>query len=101
MLKLVFLCTYFFTFFPVSAFAEATLELYGNFHAMGVIVKLSTSDDPDENAAASLEYRIDGSSYQTGFPLSRISNTRFAGSLFQLNPGVSYDVRVVLIPAVP
>ena len=32
--------------------AAATLELYGTFHAMGVIVTLAATDDPDEDATA-------------------------------------------------
>ncbi|MEJ5309845.1 MAG: right-handed parallel beta-helix repeat-containing protein [Anaerolineae bacterium] len=75
--------------------AAATLELYGTFHAMGVIVTLGAADDPDGDATAQVAYRVSGSSaYQTGFPLSRITNTRFVGSLFWLTPGTTYDVRV-------
>ncbi len=75
--------------------AAATLELYGTFHAMGVIITLDPTDDPDGDATANVEYRLSGSgSYQPGFPLSRISSTRFVGSLFWLEPGTTYDVRV-------
>ncbi len=86
-------------FFPTAAPvkaapATASLELYGTFHAMGVIVTLDAGDDPDGNAAASVEYRSGGEAYRAGFPLSRVSNTRFVGSLFWLEPGVTYDVRV-------
>ena len=77
------------------AYAAATLELYGTFHAMGVIVTLDPADDPDGDATASVEYRVSGSgSYRPGFPLSRIRGTRFVGSLFWLSPGTAYDVRV-------
>ncbi len=61
---------------------------------MGVIVTLDSGDDPDEDAVANVEYRSSGGAYQTGFPLSRVSNTRFTGSLFWLEPGVTYEVRV-------
>jgi hypothetical protein len=75
--------------------AAATLELYGTFHAMGVIVTIDTSDDPDGDATASVAYRVSGGgAYRQGFPLSRIENTRFVGSLFWLEPGTAYDVRV-------
>jgi hypothetical protein len=78
---------------PVGA--AASLELYGTFHAMGVIVTIGAADDPDEDATASVEYRVSGSgAYRQGFPLSRIENTRFVGSLFWLTPGTAYDVRV-------
>ncbi|MFL7791196.1 MAG: hypothetical protein AB8I69_03575, partial [Anaerolineae bacterium] len=81
--------------FPFPARAAATLELYGTFHAMGVIVTVGTSDDPDRDATASVAYRISGSgAYRQGFPLSRVENTRFVGSLFWLEPGTAYDVRV-------
>ncbi len=75
--------------------AAATLELYGTFHAMGVIVTLDAGDDPDLDATTTVEYRVDGSgAYRRSFPLSRVSDTRFAGSLFWLEPGTDYDLRV-------
>jgi hypothetical protein len=62
---------------------------------MGVNVTLEPSDDPDSDAMANVEYRVSGSGpYQPGFPLSRVSSTRFVGSLFWLTPDTSYDVRV-------
>jgi hypothetical protein len=77
------------------AHAAALLELYGTFHAMGIIVTLDGSDDPDGDAVASVEYRVGGSGpYRQGFPLSRVAGTRFVGSLFWLEPDKSYDVRV-------
>jgi parallel beta-helix repeat protein len=62
---------------------------------MGVIVSISAGDDPDNDTLASLAYRQSGSGpYHQGFPLSRVTDTRFVGSLFWLDPGMSYDVRV-------
>ena len=61
---------------------------------MGVIVTLAAADDPDEDATATVEYRTGGEAYHAGFPLSRVSSTRFVGSLFWLKPGTTYDVRV-------
>jgi parallel beta-helix repeat protein len=78
----------------VPVHAAATLELYRTFHAMGVIVTIDSADDPDRTAVATVEYRTGGQPYRAGFPLSRISDTRFVGSLFWLEPGTSYDVRV-------
>lgn len=72
----------------------AVLELYGTFHAMGITVLIDDADDPNENAAATVEYRTGDEPYRTGFPLSRINNSRFVGSLFWLDPGNSYDVRI-------
>ncbi len=80
---------------PTSpARAAASLELYGTFHAMGVIVTIGIGDDPDEDAVANVAYRTGSGSYQPGFPLTRVSSTRFVGSLFWLQPGTSYDVQV-------
>jgi hypothetical protein len=79
------------------SFQTASLELYGTFQAMGVIVTIAPGDDPEGDATAALEYRPNGSGvYRQGFPLSRISETRFVGSLFWLEPGTAYDVRVTL-----
>ncbi|NMC11689.1 MAG: hypothetical protein GYA34_02270 [Chloroflexi bacterium] len=74
--------------------SSAALSLYGTFHAMGVNVNISIAEDPDRDAAANIEYRTGSNPYQPGFPLSRVSLTRFSGSLFWLSPGTSYDVRV-------
>jgi len=74
--------------------AAASIELYGTFHAMGVIVTIAAAEDPDGDATATVEYRTGGQAYQVGFPLSRVDDTRFVGSLFWLEPGTTYDVRV-------
>jgi parallel beta-helix repeat protein len=72
-----------------------SLELYGTFHAMGVIATIPASADGNANAVANLDYRVTGSGdYVAGFPLTRVDATRFVGSLFWLTPGTSYDVRV-------
>lgn len=76
--------------------AGASLELYGTFHAMGVTVSLTDAADPNKNTVANVEYRTGGEPYRAGFPLSHISNTRFVGSLFWLEPGTTYDVRITL-----
>ncbi|MBN1537713.1 MAG: right-handed parallel beta-helix repeat-containing protein [Anaerolineales bacterium] len=74
--------------------SDATLELYSTFHAMGVNIEIGATDDPDGDATASVAYRTGSNAFKTGFPLSRVSNTRFSGSLFWLTPGTNYDVRV-------
>jgi len=77
------------------AHAAAPLELHGTFEAMGIVVTVDPADDPDLDAVAEVAYRPAGQgTYQPGFPLSRVSATRFAGSLFWLTPGTTYDVRV-------
>jgi hypothetical protein len=72
-----------------------TLELYGTFHAMGVIATLPAGSDSNRNAVANVDYRVTGAAeYSVGFPLTRTGATTFIGSLFWLAPGTSYDVRV-------
>jgi parallel beta-helix repeat protein len=67
----------------------------GNFHAGGVV--LVVSGDDNLNAVAALEWRPAGQpSFRAALPLARADATRFAGSLFALAPGRSYDVRVTL-----
>ncbi|MCR4408333.1 MAG: right-handed parallel beta-helix repeat-containing protein, partial [Anaerolineae bacterium] len=80
---------------PAPVYASASLELYGTFQAMGVIVTIAASDDPDNDATTAVEYRLSESGeYRQGFPLARVANTRFVGSLFWLEPDTSYEVRV-------
>ena len=69
--------------------AGPSIELYGNFHAMGVIVTIAAADDPDGDATATVEYRTGSEPYRAGFPLSRVDDTRFVGSLFWLEPGTT------------
>jgi len=78
------------------ATSEILIELYGNFHTMGVIIIIGDSD-PDQDAIALIEYRTGSDSFQQGFPLSRVSETEYIGSLFWLEPGTPYDVRVSFI----
>lgn len=78
----------------LPAHASASVELYGTFNAMGVIVTIGAFDDPNSNAAANIEYRTGGAAYRAGFPLTRINSTYFVGSLFWLTPNTTYDVRV-------
>jgi len=44
--------------------AAASLELYGTFSAMGVIVTIAASDDPDNDMSATVEYRASGATYR-------------------------------------
>ncbi len=79
---------------PCLCQATATLELYGNFHSMGVIVTLDAGDDPDSDVIATVEYRTGGSAYSEGLSLTRTRITELVGSLFWLEPNTTYDVRV-------
>lgn len=84
---------------PPPAHAAAVLELYGTFHAMGLTVTIATGDDPDQDAVANVVYRVSesGAPYRQGYPLSRVGSTHFVGSLFWLEPGTTYDVRVTFV----
>lgn len=62
---------------------------------MGITVDLADgAADSNRNAVATITYRKQGESFRSGFPLSRVSQTRFVGSLFWLEPGTTYDVQV-------
>ncbi|MCP4603571.1 MAG: hypothetical protein GY847_24145 [Proteobacteria bacterium] len=72
-----------------------SLELYGTFHAMGVILTLEGDYDSDRDAVVKVEYLPKGDCiFQEGFPLTRVTDDRFVGSLFWLSPGTEYYVRV-------
>ncbi len=72
-----------------------SVELYGTFHAMGVLATLPAGSDDNRNAVANLDYRVTGTvDYVAGFPLTRTGATTFTGSLFWLAPGTGYDVRI-------
>ncbi len=82
---------------PASLHAAATLELFGTFHAMGVVVDIGAADDPDMDAQATVRWRAgDAGPLHQGYPLARVSATRFVGSLFRLRPGVAHEVHVEL-----
>ncbi len=63
---------------------------------MGVIVSIGDNDS-DQDAIALVEYRTGSKSFQPGFPLSRVSDTQFIGSLFWLESGMTYDVQVTFV----
>ena len=82
---------------PASAAPSVSLASasgYGNFHAGGVVVTIVGDDN--FNASVTLEWRPTGGTFRLGHPPLRIDATHFAGSLFWLSPGTSYDVRLTL-----
>lgn len=81
---------------PIPSSPKASIELYGTFHAMGVIVTIDPTAVTDADTFAGLEFRKDSEPYRPGFQLSRVDKDRFAGSLFWLEPGTHYDVIVTL-----
>jgi hypothetical protein len=76
--------------------ATTSLELYGTFHSMGVIVVFDSSDDNNENASALVKYRLETEDYRAGYPLIRVDEGRFVGSIFGLESGKKYDVQITL-----
>jgi len=78
-----------------NASTPGALELYANPNAIGV--RLAYSGDANANATARLEWRTAGSgAWIPGFVMTRITNQRWAGSIFWLTPGTSYEVRAVI-----
>jgi parallel beta-helix repeat protein len=67
---------------------------------MGITVSVDAGDDPDGDAVASVAYREAGgwssADFRPGFPLTRVDETTFVGSLFWLTPGTNYSVRATL-----
>jgi len=78
---------------PGTHVEAGDLELYGTFHAMGVTVP---AGDAGKDTRASVEYRAAGEGrFRQGFPLARVKD-KFIGSLFWLQPGTTYNVRVTV-----
>lgn len=78
-----------------SSSALVAVAAHGNFHAAGVVARIS--GDADGDATATLEWRRGASgAFRPGHPLVRVDGTRFVGSLFELVPGVAHEVRVTL-----
>ncbi len=74
------------------------LDAYGTLQAAGVVATVSGDDDRD--ASARLEWRAEGdAAFRAGQPLVRVDATHFVGSLFGLDAGRVYDVRVTLADA--
>lgn len=71
------------------------LDGYGTLQSGGVTVTLA--GDANRNASAQLEWRPQGeSAWRPGQPPVRVDATHFLGSLFRLDAGRAYDVRVTL-----
>jgi parallel beta-helix repeat protein len=74
----------------------ASVDTYGTFESGGVVAVVN--GDANGNAAVQLEERAPGDSdYRVVHPLVRVDATHFVGSLFWLQPGNTYGVRVTLI----
>ena len=71
------------------------LDAYATFNAGGLVA--TVSGDANRNATAQLEWRAGASgAWRAGHPLVRVDATHLLGSLFWLDPGRPYDVRVTL-----
>lgn len=67
---------------PARSGAATVMELYGTFHAMGVIVTLTAGEDPDQDAAATLSCRVAGSGgWNAAYSASTGVQTTLAGVL--------------------
>ena len=75
--------------------AAATLALYGTFESMGVVATVAAGDDPQLDARAAVSVRTGAAPFAPALDLVRTDVTHFVGSLFGLQAGTSYDVRVV------
>jgi hypothetical protein len=79
----------------VDGITLVSLSSYGTFYAGGVVAEVS--DDDDRDASATLDWRLSGSgTFAPAHPLIRIDGSHFVGSLFWLQSGTSYDVRVTV-----
>lgn len=68
---------------------------FETFHCAGVHV--TYQGDQNQNATGKLEYRKAGEGqWRLAHPLVRINGSHFASSLFYLEPGTQYEVRVGL-----
>ncbi len=78
-----------------NASTFTALDGYGTLAAGGVIA--TVAGDANRNATAQLEWREQGAAgWRPGHPLVRVDATHFLGSLFWLDAGHAYDVRVTL-----
>ncbi len=71
------------------------VEAYPTFESIGL--RLAYEGDADSNATASVSYRLKGAGrWRQAQPLGRIKGSRFAGSVFFLNPGTRYEVKITV-----
>lgn len=78
-----------------NASTPGALELYPTYEAIGA--RLSYSGDADGDATARLEWRRGGDpSWLPGVNMSRITNSRWAGSVLWLTAATGYEVRAVI-----
>ena len=77
-----------------NASTPGVLELYPTLQCIGA--RLHYTGDLDSDATAHLEWRGQGGVWTRGVEMSRIANSRWAGSVLWLQPGLPYEVRAVI-----
>ena len=78
---------------------DYTLTLTPNFHTVGITFAIEGSTaGVNQTRDLSFEYSVDGSSFVEGFPLKRVGDFIWVGSIFWLPPGTECRVRVTLEP---
>ncbi len=84
-----------FSLASLCVFAQPAMSLYGNYQTVGITIEISASDDPNGNATSDVRVRNLAGAFADAFMLTRVSTTRFVGSLFGLQAGQTYEVEVV------
>ncbi len=78
-----------------NASAAGTLETYPTFNSIGV--RLPYTGDADADAVAHLEWRLDGeTTWRRGVDMTRITNSRWAGSVLWVPDDRLIEVRAVV-----
>ena len=78
-----------------NASTAGSLELYPTYQSVGV--RLTYTGDANANASAHLEWRASGAAtWTTGVSMTRITASRWAGSVMWLSPDSPYEVRAVI-----
>lgn len=78
-----------------NAASLAAVEGYGNLETAGAVV--TVGGDADRDATVALEWRRSGEAqFRPAHGLVRMDATHMAGSLFGLQPGSAYELRVSL-----
>lgn len=78
-----------------NASSPGAIELYPTLEAIGV--RLAYAGDADGDARARLEWRVAGTATWTpGVAMTRITGSRWAGSVLWLAPGTAYEVRALI-----
>ena len=70
------------------------LNVHTTFHNVGV--QINYTGDVDSNAIATLEANINNTGFQPMHKMSRVYQSSFVGTIFNLAPQTSVDVRVTL-----